>query len=154
MIIIDTDHAYYSFFASVGLNDFIFAIKAFASGSVSKWRRTGSISSLMVLATAGFRSPGCSFPSWKSAVSSSNELYRLSYLKYVHIAAILRLTRNHQVVSHSEDNVFAVVNNRITVDDFLRTKSLLNFSIHILRRIFHENCWVRVALWHFLLTFK
>lgn len=45
------------------LNDFIFAIKALASGSVSKCFLTGSISSLITFATAGFKSFGCNFPS-------------------------------------------------------------------------------------------
>ncbi len=44
------------------LKDFIFAINAFASGSVSKCLLTGSINSLMALATAGFKSFGCNFP--------------------------------------------------------------------------------------------
>ena len=64
------DHSFF-YSTSVFLKDFIFAINALASGSVSKCFLTGSISSLIALATAGLRSPGCKAPSEKSFARAS-----------------------------------------------------------------------------------
>lgn len=55
-------HSVFGWASVEGVKDLIFAIKALASGSVSKCLLTGSINSLMALATAGFKSPGWRFP--------------------------------------------------------------------------------------------
>ena len=134
------------------LKDFIFAINAFASGSVSKCLLTGSINSLMTGATAGFKSFWCNFPSLKWLASYSYDLNNLNKINKLHVASIFRLSWHKKLCSHTKYYISAIINNRVSFNYFLRTKSFLNFLFNIFNWILHKYSWVRITFWHFLLA--
>ena len=70
------------------------------------------------------------------------------------IASILWFSDNWKRVPQTKDNIFAIIQNRISLNNFFRAESFFNLFFYILHRIFHENSWIRIALRHFLLTFN
>lgn len=59
---------------------------------------------------------------------------------------------NLEFVPCSEDNVLAIVQDRVALDYLFRTKGLLYLSVHIFHCVFHEDCRVRNRLGHLLLS--
>jgi hypothetical protein len=85
----------------------------------------------MALATAGFKSFGCNFPSLKLVASYSYDLNNLNKINKLHVTSIFRFSWHKKLCSHAKDYISAIIKNRITFNYFLRAKCFLNFLFNV-----------------------
>ncbi len=74
-----------------------------------------------------------------------------SLLNKIPVATILWFSDDIDFTSGSEDDVSAVIHDRVSFNDLRFTVSFLDLFLNILCSIFHENCWIWITLWHLLL---
>lgn len=73
---------------------------------------------------------------------------------FLPVSTIFWFTRNLKFWFQTEDNVLAIVHNRIAINNLLRTKSFFDLLLNIFGWVFHKDGWIWVTFGHFFLSFN